>query len=326
MINLLRWKPVKLGAGEKANNAVKMFLQSMEPYSVSAYSRFVSKISDSDRAWAFFEKGRMRDLAADANAVGTCGAISGVCITDSAKVGGGANRASDRAEKVCAVSGLIVQSGRTLFPVFTENSGGKTILPFLSVDGLYAVQGIGGDVEFLEESLLRRGVRPKERVLYDMMVIDRAPSAASLGAGPPGLIIRQAGKGDMEALFQLQQGYEKEEVLQRDATFDPSVCRLNIERIAAHEQLLLAELGGQVCGKINTGAASPSFFQIGGVYVHPDYRGRGIASKMAAVFVQGLLGQGKTVSLFVKKRNAAARAAYARVGFASLGEYRISYY
>ena len=130
----------------------------------------------------------------------------------------------------------------------------------------------------------------------------------------------------MEALFQLQAGYEKEEVLQQGAIFDPSMCRLNIDRIAAREQLLLAELGGRVCGKLNTGAASSSFFQIGGVYVHPGYRGRGIASKMTAVFVQGLLSQGKTVSLFVKKRNAAAQAAYARVGFTRLGEYRISYY
>jgi predicted GNAT family acetyltransferase len=325
MINLSRWRPVKLAADGKANDAVKLFLQSMEPYSVPAYSRFVNKISESDRAWAFFEKSRMRNPAV----------IRGIHAGSAKAVYGNAAGTSP------VISGLILQSGRTLFPVFahgtsaaggntaggnTANSDGKTVLPFLSVDGLYAVQGSAEDVEFLEESLLCRGKRPKERVLYDMMVIDRAPSAASLSAGPPGLIIRQAGKADMEALFQLQAGYEKEEVLQRGAIFDPSMCRLNIDRIAAREQLLLAELGGQVCGKLNTGAASPSFFQIGGVYVHPCYRGRGIASKMTAVFVQGLLSQGKTVSLFVKKRNAAAQAAYARVGFTRLGEYRISYY
>jgi predicted GNAT family acetyltransferase len=90
--------------------------------------------------------------------------------------------------------------------------------------------------------------------------------------------------------------------------------------------MLVADLGGRLAGKINTNAVTFTRYQIGGVYVHPDYRGLGIARKMAAAFASGLIAQGKGISLFVKKANAAARKVYQRVGFETLGDYRINYY
>jgi predicted GNAT family acetyltransferase len=79
-------------------------------------------------------------------------------------------------------------------------------------------------------------------------------------------------------------------------------------------------------GKINTNAESFTRYQIGGVYVHTDYRGLGIASVMTAALVRKLLAMGKGASLFVKKQNAAAGTVYRRVGFVKTGEYRIAYY
>jgi predicted GNAT family acetyltransferase len=79
-------------------------------------------------------------------------------------------------------------------------------------------------------------------------------------------------------------------------------------------------------GKANTNAESFTRYQIGGVYVHADCRGLGIGAVMTAALVRDLIACGKGVSLFVKKRNAAARAVYRRAGFVSAGEYRITYY
>ncbi|MDR2019792.1 MAG: GNAT family N-acetyltransferase, partial [Treponema sp.] len=79
-------------------------------------------------------------------------------------------------------------------------------------------------------------------------------------------------------------------------------------------------------GKINTNAESFTCFQIGGVYVLPEYRGRGIATRMAASLSSRLLAQGKNISLFVKKQNPAARAVYKKIGFKVLKDYRICYY
>jgi predicted GNAT family acetyltransferase len=90
--------------------------------------------------------------------------------------------------------------------------------------------------------------------------------------------------------------------------------------------MLLASLGGQIVGKINTSGLSFTRFQIGGVYVRPDCRSLGIAVRMASVFLKGLVDEGRGVTLFVKKRNAAARAVYRRIGFSVQGNYRISYF
>jgi predicted GNAT family acetyltransferase len=47
---------------------------------------------------------------------------------------------------------------------------------------------------------------------------------------------------------------------------------------------------------------------------------------MTAVFAEGLLAQGKALSLFVKKRNAAACKVYRKIGFSVTADYRITYY
>jgi ribosomal protein S18 acetylase RimI-like enzyme len=196
---------------------------------------------------------------------------------------------------------------------------------FLAKYPLHAIQGPGEDAERLEAMAAELGWRPEEVNNYDLMVMDRPPPALG-GGGPPGLLLRRARREDAEGLFPLQAAYEQEEVLPRGAFFDPAVCRLNLDRILAGEQVLAAEINGRMVGKINTNAASFSRTQIGGVYVRPEYRGRGIALRMAHAFARELIAEGRGLSLFVKKRNAPARAIYRRIGFEAIGDYRISYY
>jgi predicted GNAT family acetyltransferase len=90
--------------------------------------------------------------------------------------------------------------------------------------------------------------------------------------------------------------------------------------------MLVAEFKGNLIGKINTNAVTFTRYQVGGVYVHPDYRGMGIARRMAGEFIASLTTQGKGISLFVKKSNSAARRVYQRIGFEILGDYHINYY
>ncbi|GHV61850.1 hypothetical protein AGMMS49587_07060 [Spirochaetia bacterium] len=130
----------------------------------------------------------------------------------------------------------------------------------------------------------------------------------------------------MADLLPLQAGYEQEEVLPRGAVFDPASSRAALEHILAHEHILGAELDGRIIAKANTSAKSFTRYQIGGVYVHPDYRGRGIATRLCAELFRDLLLTGKGLSLFVKKQNPAARSVYRSLGFEFLADYRISYY
>ena len=73
---------------------------------------------------------------------------------------------------------------------------------------------------------------------------------------------------------------------------------------------------GRVIFKAEVACATPYAAQVQGVYVHPDRRGEGLAvGGMAAVVALVRADIAPTVSLYVNEWNAAARAAYARVGF-----------
>ena len=227
------------------------------------------------------------------------------------------------------ISALLLHSRRTLFPVFDSNpniSSPHFLNHFLVKTPIHAVQGLREDTERLESLMENEGYYAAERIDYDLMNIDGPPRQEALCSGPAGLILREPGTGDADSIYVLQAAYEQEEVLPKNAVFDPAVCRLNLEHMLSSDRILLAELDGQIVGKINTSAVSFTRFQVGGVYVRPDCRGRGIAAKMTAVFAESLLALGRGVTLFVKRRNNAARTVYRKVGFSTLADYRISYY
>jgi ribosomal protein S18 acetylase RimI-like enzyme len=74
---------------------------------------------------------------------------------------------------------------------------------------------------------------------------------------------------------------------------------------------------GRVLFKAEVACATPSACQIQGVYVDPELRGRGLATAGMATVVEICLREvAPSVSLYVNAHNLAARAAYARAGFA----------
>src|SRR5580693_5986105 len=79
---------------------------------------------------------------------------------------------------------------------------------------------------------------------------------------------------------------------------------------------------GRVIFKAEVGAATPSACQVQGVWVRPEYRGRGIAAPgMAAVVNQSRETISPIVSLYVNDFNAPGRATYKRAGFHEVGEF-----
>ena len=225
------------------------------------------------------------------------------------------------------IQALLLHHRQALFPVFNK----KTSIPaprflsrFLGKIHIHAIQGLKEDAEHLEQLMETQGYYAAERIDYDLMSLNEPPRF-DIKPSLHGLVLRHPLPKDTEDLFKLQAAYEQEEVVPKTGVFDPASCRLNLSRIVSKEHILVAELNGQIIGKINTSSKSFTRYQIGGVYVRPDCRGQGIAAKMTAVFVQNLLAQGKGITLFVKKRNAPARAVYRKLGFKVLGDYRISY-
>jgi ribosomal protein S18 acetylase RimI-like enzyme len=225
---------------------------------------------------------------------------------------------------------VLFHSKRSLFPLFDGNR--DTPIPrfmnrFLHSIHFHLIQGQMQDVEILESAVGSLGYTPQEIINYHLMVMESGRhSIGGIKRGPPGLIVRKPEPAEIDAIFPLQAAYEQEEVLPQGAEFYPPVCRKNLEYIMKKEQMLVACLADRIVGKINTSAASFSRYQIGGVYVHPDYRGLGIAQCMTFALVRLLSTHCRGLSLFVKKHNHTAVRVYDRVGFEIAGDYRISYY
>jgi hypothetical protein len=78
---------------------------------------------------------------------------------------------------------------------------------------------------------------------------------------------------------------------------------------------------GEVIFKAEIGALSSRVGQIQGVWVHPNHRGRGLGAAGTAAVVERLVMMGRVASLYVNGYNAAARGAYARVGFSQIASF-----
>jgi hypothetical protein len=78
---------------------------------------------------------------------------------------------------------------------------------------------------------------------------------------------------------------------------------------------------GEVIFKAEIGSQSPAVGQIQGVWVHPEYRGRGLGTAGTAAMAVAVVDSGRIASLYVNSFNAVARAAYARVGFTEVGTF-----
>jgi ribosomal protein S18 acetylase RimI-like enzyme len=317
MMRLGRWKgPHWRRMKRRDTEAVEQILFDRERYCVGAISRYL----DRSRGWVY------------QNGPAPAGASAG--ISPGAHADAPAGISAGVSENISA---LILNSHHSLFHILCrdadEDAGVSARVPFppfmkrmLRSYPLHTVQGLREDVEFLEGGITGLGREPVEEFDYDLMVLDREPDFGKAGIPLPGLVLRRPTAADMEELFELQSAYEMEEVLPEGTVFNPAVSRLNLARILADEQILAAELDGRIVGKINTSAESFTRRQIGGVYVHPRCRALGIGRRMTAEFTRSLIRQGWGVSLFVKKRNAAARNLYLGLGFERVGNYRISYY
>jgi len=224
---------------------------------------------------------------------------------------------------------LLIYSRKTLIPVFC----GKKEIPcpgflkeYAKKNKIHSAQGQKEDVLALEDILIKMGAQASDIYDYDLMNLDNQPEKKCFSSGPVNLILRTPRLVDLDAIAPLQAAYEKVEVLPSGSEFSPAASRLNLANIIAKGQIMCAEINGRMAGKININAVSFTRYQVGGVFVHPDFRGLGIARRMTAEFISPLIKSGKGITLFVKKTNFQARRLYSSLGFTAFGDYRISYY
>jgi len=243
------------------------------------------------------------------------------------------------------IAALIINSKSNIIPALRglqEIPEFKFLKSFLRFNKIHSVQGLKNEVIILENEIKKTGCKPADIIDYELMNLDRPPDTSltndsfSVNPGraagtenknlPGSLILCVPRMTDLDAIAPLQAAYEQEEVIPSGSVFSPAASRINTARIIANGSILAAKLNGRFIAKINVSAVSFTRYQIGGVYVHPGFRGLGIAGRMASVFISSLIEEGRGVTLFVKKNNTAARRLYLKMGFTIRNDYRITYY
>jgi ribosomal protein S18 acetylase RimI-like enzyme len=226
------------------------------------------------------------------------------------------------------ISALIIYWKNNILPVLCGHidSLNDFYKNFLSAKKIHSIQGLKDEVIALEKEINKNNREPVDIIDYDLMRLDTLPKEKNILSGFSKLILKTPQMTDIDGIAPLQAAYEQEEVLPKGATFNPASSRVNTSIIIAKRQVLAAEVDEKFIGKINVSAVSFTRYQVGGVYVCPEFRGKGVARQMTHEFISSLISEGRGVTLFVKKTNAAARRLYSNLGFKLINNYRISYY
>jgi predicted GNAT family acetyltransferase len=232
--------------------------------------------------------------------------------------GAGATATTSSSAVLVTESGLVLpalQPGSVLPAHFTRLLRG-------SRRAVYSVMGTADDVRQVEMAMARP---PGAAVDYLLMTLD-----AATFRDPPAtrhsLVMERGTPADTNRLFELQRGYEIEEVLLRPARFNPETCRRQLRETLKRDVVLYATYNGRPVAKAATNARGFAVDQIGGVYTTPELRGQGVAAVVMKALLELLFERQRSATLFVKLHNGAAIALYRKLGFLARDHYRISYY
>ncbi|GGZ47709.1 N-acetyltransferase GCN5 [Streptomyces inusitatus] len=159
-----------------------------------------------------------------------------------------------------------------------------------------------------------RDVRPRQ----PLMVTDRLPADIR-----PDPYVRRIRKDEMDVIMPACVAMFTEEVGVSPMAGDGGLLyQARVAELVGAGRSFARIEDGRVVFKAEIGAATTQACQIQGVWVDPEFRGRGLSETgMAAVLRYALADVAPVVSLYVNDYNTAARAAYRRVGFEETGAF-----
>lgn len=102
---------------------------------------------------------------------------------------------------------------------------------------------------------------------------------------------------------------------------DGRAYRRRLAKLISARRVFAKFDGPQVVFKAEIGSLTRRVGQIQGIWVDPEYRGRGFGAAGTAAVVAAIARQGRIASLYVNGYNDVARATYQRVGFEQVGTF-----
>jgi predicted GNAT family acetyltransferase len=151
------------------------------------------------------------------------------------------------------------------------------------------------------------------------MITDRMPAGVA-----PDPYVRRVRKDEMETIMPACVAMFTEEVGVSPLAGDGGLlyqARV-AELVGSGRSFARFDADGKVVFKAEIGAVTDRACQIQGVWVAPEYRGRGLAAPgMAAVLRYALTEVAPVVSLYVNDFNTPARRTYRKVGFQEAGAF-----
>ncbi|MDX3855799.1 GNAT family N-acetyltransferase [Streptomyces sp. AK02-01A] len=156
------------------------------------------------------------------------------------------------------------------------------------------------------------------RANQPLMVTERVPAAVA-----PDPLVRRIRKDELELIMPACVAMFTEEVGISPLSGDGGLLyQARVAELVGAGRSFARIEDGRVVFKAEIGAATSRACQIQGVWVDPEYRGRGLSEAgMAAVVRYALADVAPVVSLYVNDYNTPARAAYRRVGFREVGAF-----
>ncbi|MEV6425490.1 GNAT family N-acetyltransferase [Streptomyces sp. NPDC051662] len=156
------------------------------------------------------------------------------------------------------------------------------------------------------------------RAHQPLMVTEQAPATVA-----PDPLVRRIHKAELDVIMPACVAMFTEEVGVSPLAGDGGLLyQARVAELVGAGRSFARIDDGRVIFKAEIGAATTRACQIQGVWVDPEFRGRGLSEAgMAAVVRYALADVAPVVSLYVNDYNTPARAAYRRVGFREVGAF-----
>ncbi|GAA5157559.1 GNAT family N-acetyltransferase [Ornithinimicrobium tianjinense] len=183
-----------------------------------------------------------------------------------------------------------------------------------------SVFGPADQVLELWDRLERHWGRPREiRRNQLVLTMTERPSVLGVAADPA---VRPARPDELDLVVPAATAMFTEEIGYPPYTGTGTAYRQGVDGLIRRGHTFVRVEAGEVVFKADLGSVALGVAQVQGVWVHPRWRGQGVAAPaMAAVVEQAMATVAPVVTLYVNDFNAPAVATYRRVGFVQTGTF-----